>query len=401
MLYRFGECELDTARFELRREGTCVQIEPQAFDLLRYLVERPDTLISKEELFNVIWCGRTVSDAALSSRIKTVRRAIGDTGRDQRFIRTLHGRGFRFVGRVDHAAEPDISAADVTVEEPVAVADAVQEIRYCNASDGVSIAYAISGRGAPIIKTANWLNHLQLDWRSPLWLHWLNALAAENTLLRYDERGTGLSAWSVNRITFDDLIDDLEAVVDSAGIEKFALLGISQGCAVSVAYAVRHPSRVTHLVLCGGYVQGWHTRGDAHEIARREAIETLIREGWGQENPTFRQIFTSLMIPEGSPEQVEWFNDMMKASASAENAVRLHDAFGRVDVAHLISQVRAPTLVVHSRNDQVAPFEQGKALAAGIPGARLLPLDSKNHLLMAGEPAWPVFVNDLKRFLDS
>lgn len=401
MLYRFGECELDTARFELRREGASVRIEPQVFDLLRYLVERPDTLISKEELFNVIWCGRTVSDAALSSRIKTVRQAIGDTGREQRLIRTLHGRGFRFVGHVEHAADTDIPASEKTAEEPAAKADPAQEIRYCKTSDGVSIAYAVSGQGAPIIKTANWLNHLELDWRSPLWLHWLDALTAENMLLRYDERGTGLSDWSVDYITFDDLVDDLEAVVDSAGIEKFALLGISQGCAASVAYAVRHPARVTHLVLCGGYVQGWRARGEAHEIARREAIETLIAEGWGQENPSFRQIFTSLMIPKGSPEQVGWFNDMMKASASPENAVRLHDAFGRVDVTHLLSRVRAPTLVVHSRSDQVAPFEQGKALAAGIPGACLLPLDSKNHLLTAVEPAWPVFVNSLKRFLAS
>lgn len=402
MLYRFGDCELDTAQFELRRGNDVVPVEPQVFDLLRYLVERPGQPVSKDELFESVWQGRMVSDAALSSRIKTARQAIGDTGSEQRLIRTLHGRGFRFVGAVEALGEGEGStgtAPTTPCQEPLS--KPIQEIRYCSTSDGVGIAYAVSGNGPPIVKTANWLNHLELDWHSPIWRHWLDAFTAGNSLLRYDERGTGLSDWDVDNIEFEDLVDDLEAVVDSAGIDKFALLGISQGCAVSVAYAVRHPDRVSHIILCGGYAKGWRARGDAHEIARREAMATLIIEGWGQENPAFRQIFTSMIIPRGSPQQTQWFNDMMKISASPENAVRLHNAFGLVDVTGLLSEVRAPTLVAHARDDQMAAFEQGKALAAGIPGARLLPLDSSNHLLTADEPAWSIFVDNLSRFLES
>lgn len=400
MLYRFGDCELDTARFELRRHNAVVPIQPQVFELLQYLVERPNQLVSKDELFASVWGGRCVSDAALSSRIKMVRQAIGDTGTEQRFIRTLHGRGFRFIGRVETSGEVTAPVAhEARTPSNRRSARTTQDICYCTTRDDVSIAYATSGAGAPIVKTANWLNHLDLDWDSPIWRHWLEALTTGNLLLRYDERGTGLSDWTVDRITFDDMVDDLEAVVDSAGIDRFALLGISQGCAVSIAYAVRHPSRVTHLVLCGGYAQGWRKRGDPHEIARREAIATLIAEGWGQQNPAFRQIFTSMMIPGGTLEQMQWFNDMMRASASPENALRLHGAFGEVDITHLLSEVQAPTLVVHARDDQVAPFEQGKIIAAGIPGARLLPLETRNHLLTADEPAWDIFVHSLFRFL--
>ncbi len=402
MLYRFGDCELDTARFELRRGNSVVPLEPQVFDLLLHLLERPDELVSKNELFESIWQGRIVSDATLSSRIKAVRHAIGDSGAEQRLIRTLHGRGFRFVGAVEKTGDATgASETKTTIAQQARPSESTQEIRYCRTSDGVSIAYAASGKGPPIVKTANWLNHLELDWHSPIWRHWLDALTGENFLLRYDERGTGLSDWTVDSIQFDDFVGDLEAVVDSAGIDKFALLAISQGCAVSIAYAVRHPERVTHLILHGGYVQGWRKRGNPQEIARREAIATLIKGGWGQENPAFRQLFTSMIIPGGSLRQMQSFNDLMKASASPENAVRLHDAFGLVDVADHLSMVRVPTLVTHPRDDQMAPFEQGKALAAGIAGARLLPLDSKNHLLTAEEPAWRIFVDNLRRFLAS
>jgi DNA-binding winged helix-turn-helix (wHTH) protein/pimeloyl-ACP methyl ester carboxylesterase len=395
MIYRFGDCELDTKRLELRRQGEVQPVEPQVFELLRCLVQRPEEFVSKDEIFASVWNGRIVSDAALSSRVKAARAAIGDSGGEQRMIRTVHGRGFRFIAPVVRDAAS--AAADDAV--PMSREAPRQEIHYCTAPDGVSIAYARSGEGSPIVKTANWLNHLEYDWQSPIWRHWIDALSERNLFLRYDERACGLSDWKVDNICFEAFVADLEAVVDSAGLDRFALLGISQGCGVSVAYAVRHPQRVSHLMLLGGYAQGWRARGDAHEIARREAMTTLIAEGWGQPNPAFRQIFTSMIIPRGRSEHVSWFNDMMKASASAENAVRLHEAFGRVDVMDLLPLVRAPTLVAHARNDAVAPFEQGKQLAARIPGARLLPLDSDNHLLMDDEPAWQVLVTEVRRFL--
>jgi pimeloyl-ACP methyl ester carboxylesterase/DNA-binding winged helix-turn-helix (wHTH) protein len=393
MIYRFSDCELDTGRQELRRAGVVRQVEPQVFELLRYLVERPDQFISKDEMFSAVWQRRIVSDAALASRVKAARQAIGDSGAEQRLIRTVHGRGIRFVAPVQCRDEHD---GDRGVAAP---SRASQEIRYCQAVDGTRIAYGLCGEGPPLVKAANWLNHLEMEWQSPLWRHWLDALSAQNTLVRYDERGNGLSDWDVEDITFDAFVSDLETVVDAAGLERFALLGISQGSGVSVAYAARHPERVSHLILLGGYAQGWRARGNPHEIARHEAMATLISDGWGQDNPAFLQVFTSLRMPRCTPEQMRWLNDLTRGSTSAESARRLHEAFGHVDVTGLLDQVKAPTLVVHATGDAVAPFDQAKVMAAGIPGARLVPLDSVNHMLLADEPAWPVFVQELRRFL--
>jgi class 3 adenylate cyclase/pimeloyl-ACP methyl ester carboxylesterase len=276
-----------------------------------------------------------------------------------------------------------------------------QKIRFATASDGARLAYAVAGRGPPLVKAANYLNHLDFDWHSPVWRHWMEALTADRCLVRYDERGTGVSDWAVEDLSFEAFVRDLEAVADAAGLERFVLLGISQGCAVSAAYAVRHPERVSHLVLCGGYAKGWRKRGSAEEIERREALLTLVRQGWGQDNPAFRQVFTWLYIPEASPEQMRWFNDLQRVSASPENALRILRATGEIDVRLLLPQVRVPTLVLHSRGDAVVPFEEGRELAALIPGADFVPLEGRNHLLLEGEPAWPRFLSEVRSFLGS
>jgi pimeloyl-ACP methyl ester carboxylesterase len=195
-------------------------------------------------------------------------------------------------------------------------------------------------------------------------------------------------------------VRDLEAVVDGMGLEKFPLLGISQGAAVSIAYAARHPERVSRLVLVGGYVLGWRKREGEIEIKKREAIETLVRLGWGQDNPAFRQIFTSLFIPGGTPEQVQWFNDLQRVSASPENAIRLGRAFGEIDVSALLSKVTVPTLVVHARGDARVPFEQGLRLAREIPGAQFVALDSANHVTLSHEPAWARYTEEICAFLE-
>ncbi|MFQ5756972.1 MAG: alpha/beta fold hydrolase, partial [Acidiferrobacterales bacterium] len=212
-----------------------------------------------------------------------------------------------------------------------------QEIRFCTASDGVRIAYATVGEGPPLVKAANWLNHLEYDWQSPVWRHVPRELAKDHLLVRYDERGNGLSDWDVDDISFEAFVRDLETVVDAVGLERFALLGISQGCPVSVAYAVRHPGRVTHLVLYGGFVKGVLKRGSQELIEREQALQTLIRQGWGQENPAFRQIFTSRFIPGATMEQMQWFNDLERVTASPANAVRLRQAVGEIDVSSLVS----------------------------------------------------------------
>jgi len=279
------------------------------------------------------------------------------------------------------------------------VDDQKQDIRFCTTADGVRIAFASAGRGPPLVKTANWLNHLEFDWQSPVWRHLLRELCADFQLIRYDERGNGLSDWKVDDFSYEALVRDLESVVDAAGLERFPLLGISQGCAVAIGYAVRHPERVTRLALHGGYAKGWRARGNPSEIAKREAMQTLVLEGWGQENPAFRQIFTSWYIPDGSPEQWRWWNDLQRISTSPENAVKLMADLGNIDVSHLLAQVSVPTLVTHSVNDAAVPFSAGRELASAIPGARFLPLDSCNHVILDHEPAWPRFVHEMDRFL--
>jgi pimeloyl-ACP methyl ester carboxylesterase len=276
-----------------------------------------------------------------------------------------------------------------------------QDIRFCMTADGVRIAFATAGDGPPLVKTANWLNHLEFDWQSPVWNHFLRELTGDFHLIRYDERGNGLSDWKVDDFSLEALVCDLETVVDAAGLDRFPLLGISQGCAVSIAYAVRHPERVTRMVLHGGYAKGWRQRANPSEVAKREAMLTLVREGWGQENPAFRQIFTSRYIPDGSLEQWRWWNDLQRISTSPENAARLMVDLGNINVTHLLPQVRVPTLVLHSVNDAAVPFYAGRELAASISGARFLPLDSRNHVILEQEPAWPRFLKEIRSFLQA
>lgn len=255
--------------------------------------------------------------------------------------------------------------------------------------------HLLSGRR----KAANWLNHIEFDWRSPIWSPLLDLLSRKFRLIRYDERGNGLSDWDVKDISFEAIVRDLETVVDKLGLDRFALFGISQGAAVSIAYATRHPDRVSRLVLFGGYAQSWRARGDAAEIAQREALLTLVRHGWGQDNPAFRQVFTSRFVPGATSEEMKWFNDLERASASPENAVRLIKAFSTIDVVDLLPQVAVPTLVLHSRGDAAIPYEQGLMLARGIPNARFVTLESNNHLILSHEPAWHRFTEEICEFL--
>ena len=276
-----------------------------------------------------------------------------------------------------------------------------QEVRFCTASDGVRIAYATVGQGSPLVKAANWLNHLEYDWQSPVWRHLPRELARDRLLVRYDERGNGLSDWEVDDISFDAFVLDLETVADAAGLERFPLLGISQGCAVSIAYAVRHPERVTHLVLYGGYASGRRIRGSPEEIEQADAMLTLMRHGWAQENPAFRQIFTTRFIPEATAEQIQWFNDLQRITAPAENAVRIRRACDEIDVGSMLPEVNVPTLVLHCRDEAAVPFAEGRELAAMIPGARFVALEGRNHIILENEPAWPRFLEEVRNFLGS
>ena len=275
----------------------------------------------------------------------------------------------------------------------------LQQVRYCRARDGTRLAWSSVGAGFPLVKTANWLNHLEFDWESPVWRHWLRELTRRNCLVRYDERGNGLSDWNPPELTFESFVEDLEAVVDSAGLDRFDLLGISQGAPVAIAYSLRHPGRVRRMVLLGGYSRGWALRLQGEDLARREAMVTLTQTGWGSDNPAYRQMFTSLYIPGGTPEQLGWWNELQKVTTTPANAVRLQRVLATIDVTELLGRVAVPTLVAHARNDHVIAFQAGKELAAGIPGSHFLELDSANHVLLEHEPAWQHFLAEMRRFL--
>ena len=273
-----------------------------------------------------------------------------------------------------------------------------QEIQFTTASDGVSICYSTVGSGPPLVKAPNWLGHLEFDWRSPVWRHWWEELAKDHLLVRFDQRGSGLSDWSVEDVSFAAHVGDLESVVDALGLERFVLLGVSQGGAFAVEYAVRHPERVSELILYGSYPRGRAFRGP-EEAAKAEAESILINTGWGQDNPAYRQLFTSMFMPEATPEQMNWFNELQRVSASPENAFRIVTAAATIDVLDRLPLVSVPTLVLHGREDARVSFDVGRRLAAGIPSARFVPLESKNHILLEGEPAWQVFLSEFRKFV--
>ena len=405
MTFRFAGYTIDPSRRELRLEGAVVHVEPQVFDVLFFLIENRDRVVTKDELFAAVWQGRIVSETTLSSRINAARRAIGDTGETQTFIRTIPRRGFLFCGDLVRAepaagAGADKSTTGQEVVDTIPVRN--QKVTFCRTTGGVHLAVATVGEGrTTLVKTANWLTHLEYDWQSPLNQPLFQSLSRSRQLVRYDARGTGLSDREAQEISFEAFVRDLETVVDALDLKQFSLLGISQGVAVAAAYAARHPERVDKLVLHGGYAQGRRRRSSPADEEQAEAFTTLMRYGWGQEHSAFMQAFSSIYVPKGTPEQIRWFTDLQRISTSAETAVRIRSACDQIDVVNLLPLVRAPTLVTHSRYDHVAPFEQGRLLATSIPGARLIALDSDNHPILPDEPAWPKWVSEIEAFLSS
>jgi class 3 adenylate cyclase/pimeloyl-ACP methyl ester carboxylesterase len=283
----------------------------------------------------------------------------------------------------------------------LAAANLKQKIQYCKAPDGVRLAYSTVGTGPPMLRSAHYLGHLEYDWELPILRPFLLGLAKDHTLIRYDARGNGLSDWDVRDVSLDAWVSDMETVADAAGLDRFPLLGFSQGCAVSIAYAVRHPERVSRLILFGGFAVGANKLPNvtATDRERFAAMKTLVKQGWGADNPAFRQIFTSLMMPGATKEQSDAFNELQRLSASPECAVRYLETTADLDVRELLSQVKAPTLVMHVRDEPRVPSDRGRELAAGIPGARFVALPGKNHVLLEQDPGLPRFFEELKDFL--
>ncbi|MGH7336884.1 MAG: alpha/beta fold hydrolase, partial [Myxococcota bacterium] len=274
-----------------------------------------------------------------------------------------------------------------------------QRIRFLRTSDGVRLAWAEVGTGPLLVKASNWLSHLEYEWESPCWRHWLRFFAERFRFVRHDERGCGMTGWEVEDLSFPRRVADFEQLVEAvAPSEPFALLGISQGAAVAIDFAVRHPERVSRLVIYGGYARGWAARGDPLERREYRALMELIRLGWGRDHLAFVQAFTQRFAPEATHEQLDWFNELCRRSTSPAMAAALLESRGMIDVSPLLPQVSVPTLVLHSRGDAVCPVSEGRSIATEIPGATFVELESRNHILLEHEPAWQRFQDAVAEF---
>ena len=391
--YRFGPFELDVRERRLARNGTLIPLRIKVFETLRILVEHEGSLVTKEELIEAVWPDTAVEENNLTHTISVLRKALGEKATGQQYIETVPRVGYRLAAPVEPARE--VGAARTA--QPMR---ARQEIRYCTTTDGIRLAWASIGNGPPLVKASNWLTHLDFEWDSPIWRHWWSELSQHHRVIRYDERGNGMSQRDVSDVSFDTWVRDLETVVDAAGLDRFPLLGISRGGSIALAYAVKHPERVSHLVLYGAFAAGLKHTGTAEELEARQALVRLMRLGWGTTNPAFCRMFTCRFIPEATPEHERWFDELQRVSTSAENAARLMERDDEIDVRGLLSRVQTPTLVVHCDRDQAVPPELGRALAAQIPGARYASLPSANHLLLEEEPAWRIFLDEVALFLN-
>jgi pimeloyl-ACP methyl ester carboxylesterase len=380
----FGPHTLDLNRCALQRGAAQVDLRPKAFDVLRYLVENWGRVVGKDELFKAVWPEAVVTDDALVQCIRDVREALGDDA--HQIVRTVPRRGYLF------ALEPS-SRADTTPEH------FGQEIEFCRTRDGIRLAVASTGNGLPLVRPPTWFNHLEYDWHVQFRGALYRFLAERFRLIRYDGRGSGLSDRYVPEISFATLERDLEAVVDGLRLPRYALLGISQGAPIAIAHAVRHPERVSKLVLNGGMALGSNKRGSLKDRETAQAYLTLMRHGWGDEHSAFLRTFCMLYFPSASAEDLKALAELQRMAMSGETALRLRMATADIDIVDLLPRVSTPTLVLHSRHDNAVPFEEGRRLAAAIPNARFVALESENHVPLPDEPAWPTFLAEIEAFL--
>ena len=397
--YEFDRFQVDPAQRLLRSrtDGGALPLTAKVFETLLYLVRHRGELIEKATLMKAVWPNVVVEENNLNQNISALRRVLGERAGEHRYIVTEAGRGYRFVAEVTVVpathGTTQAAATRPTGQPSTDSGRSRHSIQFCTTADGVRLAYAISGRGHPLVRTAHWLSHVEHDWGSPVYRHLLADLSLRHRLVRYDHRGNGLSDRDVAEISLATLVTDLETVIDAAGLERFALLGMSMGGPVSIAYAVKHPDRLTHLVLYGTFAKGTFTD------AETDAMATLMLQHWGRNNPAFRQMFTTSAMPDATPEESNWFNEQQRLTTSAENVVRIMRAIHAIDVTDLLGAIRVPTLVLHVRDDGTIPLEAGRRMAARIPGARFVLLEGRNHMLIEHDPASQRFKDELFAFL--
>ena len=391
--YFFGNCVLDVDERRLLRDNEEIRLRGKLFDTLRLLVENAGKLVRKDAFMESVWPDSVVEDNNLDYCISQLRKLLDPS----KYIETVQRHGYRFTAPVKKVASSAASPAVGAGNQPASLLR--QEIRFSVTEDGVRLAWASIGEGPPLVKASNWLTHLDFEWGSPIWQHWWTELSKHHRVIRYDERGNGMSQRDVPEVSFETWVRDLETVVDAAGLDRFSLLGISRGGAIAVAYAARHPERVSKLILYGAFPVGLYHYGSAEEIEARQALISLTRLGWGHHHPAFCRLFTNRFIPNSTPVHENWFDDLQRVSTSGENAARLLDVDSGIDVRPLLPQLRVPTLILHCDRDQVIVPERGRDLAARIPNARYVSLPSANHLLLADEPAWEMLLQEFSAFM--
>lgn len=398
MKYSFGGFTLDLNRGELLGKDGPVPVEPRAFTLLAYMVEQQGRLVEKDELIASVWGGLIVSDAAIATAVKAVRRALGDSGKEQVWLKTVRGRGFRFDGDGEVRAKvPTYGASAQTLNPPEAPR---QTVHYTCSQDGTLLAFAVSGKGPKIMRAGHFLTHLEEEWNSAVSRPYLEMLGAQHTVVRYDQRGTGLSAGDPQNLSVAAQASDLLAVADAASMDRFPLIASSQGVATAIHVAAHNPGRISRMVLYGGFPQGREKREDSRSQDEAQAMRTMVRAGWGNPNSPFMVAFTSLYCPTARREELNSLANIQLASASPEMAIRVRQAIDNIDVMDLLPKVEVPTLIIHARHEALNPISQARILAARIPNAEFKEIDSPNHIVLPSDPNFQEIVRAQIEFID-
>jgi pimeloyl-ACP methyl ester carboxylesterase len=390
--YLFGTYFLDVDERRLLRDNEEIRLRGKLFDTLRVLVENAGKLVRKDAFMESVWPDSVVEDNNLDYCISQLRKLLHPA----KYIETVPRHGYRFVAEVTAAnADGRLIQLEPALQPPDAPN---QQIGFFTTSDGVRIAYQMAGQGPVLVRTIHWLNHLEFEWKTPLRRQWLSEVMRHNTLVRYDQRGSGLSDWNVSDFSFERTVKDFEELVDAAGLEKFSILGGCQGAAVAIAYAVRHPERVTRLIINGTFANGWPAPGPGAQ-EHLQAMLTLIRSGWGRDNPAFRQLWTTLFRPDANSVEATWLNELQRVASSPENAARMIAEFPNIRVLDMLPEISCPTLVLHSRDDGAVPVQEGRLIAARIRGSRFVELPSRSHMVAPGEAGWEQWVQEFSAFM--
>jgi pimeloyl-ACP methyl ester carboxylesterase len=390
--YLFGTYFLDVDERRLFRDNEEIRLRGKLFDTLRVLVENAGKLVRKDAFMESVWPDSVVEDNNLDYCISQLRKLLHPA----KYIETVPRHGYRFVAEVTAA---NAGGRLIQLEPALQPPDGPnQQIGFFTTSDGVRIAYQMAGQGPVLVRTIHWLNHLEFEWKTPLRRQWLSEVMRHNTLVRYDQRGSGLSDWNVSDFSFERTVKDFEELVDAAGLEKFSILGGCQGAAVAIAYAVRHPERVTRLIINGTFANGWPAPGPGAQ-EHLQAMLTLIRSGWGRDNPAFRQLWTTLFRPDADSVEATWLNELQRVASSPENAARMIAEFPNIRVLDMLPEISCPTLVLHSRDDGAVPVQEGRLIAARIRGSRFVELPSRSHMVAPGEAGWEQWVQEFSAFM--